>query len=88
MREIINEEVGVLMYYSSKTRTASPYLIDWHGRSFKVGKIGYHHKIKEGVIMHHIFELTDKEMTTWFRLNFNTDNLHWKLEVVSDGIAD
>lgn len=88
MREIINEEVSVIMYYSLRTRQAKPYLISWRNNDYRVGKIGYQHKIYDGKIAHHIFELTDKKATIWFRLNLNTDNLHWLLEVVSDGNAN
>jgi len=86
MREKINEEVGVVMYYSARKRLAVPYLIMWQGKEYKIGKIGYHHTIKNGTVLHHIFELVDEEETLWFRLNLDTSNLHWKLEQVSDGL--
>jgi hypothetical protein len=85
MREKIDEEVGVVMYYSAKKKVGLPYLISWQNHEYEVGEIGYHHRIFEGKTMHHIFELVDKTSALWFRLNFNTDNLHWTLEVVSDG---
>lgn len=88
MRQIIDEEVSVVMYYSSRKKYASPHLISWQNREYEVGSIGYHHKTKSGQVAHHIFELVDKTKTIWMRLNFNTDNLHWILEVVSDGNAD
>lgn len=88
MREKINEEVSVVMYYSAQKRVALPHLISWRNTDYHVGKIGYHHKIKDGVTVHHIYELIDKAETMWFRLNLNTDNLHWTLEVISDGNAD
>ena len=88
MREKINEEVSVVMYYSAKKRLALPHMLLWQSREYVVGKIGYHHKVYEGKVAHHIFEVVDKEETLWFRLNFNTDNLHWVLEAVSDGLAN
>jgi len=87
MREKINEEVSVVMYYSSKKRLATPHLVSWQNKDYLVGKIGYHHTVKEGATLHHIFELVDKEGTLWFRLNLDTSNLHWMLEAVSDGLA-
>lgn len=87
MREKINEEVSVVMYYSAQKREAIPYLISWQRKDYSVGKIGYHHTVKDGAILHHIYELVDKENSLWFRLNLNTSNLHWKLEAVSDGLA-
>lgn len=87
MREKINEEVSVVMYYSSRKKLALPHLISWNGREYIVGKIGYQHKIYDGKIAYHIFELVDKDSSMWFRLKLNTDNLHWVLEAVSDGNA-
>lgn len=88
MREKINEEVSVVMYYSAKQKKGVPYLIDWQNKEYKVGEIGYHHISREGQTLHHIFELANKEETLWMRLNFDTSNLHWKLEAISDGNAD
>ena len=88
MREKINEEVSVVMYYSAKKKIALPHIMSWRNVEYEVGTIGYHHKIFEGRTAHHIFELVDKPASLWFRLNFNTDNLHWTLEVVSDGLAN
>lgn len=85
MREKINEEVSVVMVYSARKRHAQPHIIGWQNREYKVGQIGYHHTVKDGAVLHHIYELTDKAETLWFRLNFNTNNLHWVLEAVSDG---
>ncbi len=87
MKETINQEVSVVMYYSSKKRIAQPHLINWQNRDYAVGEIGYHHTVYEGATLHHIFELVDKEKSLWFRLNFDTNNLHWLLEAVSDGLA-
>jgi len=88
MREKINEEVSVVMYYSARKRVALPHLVSWQNKDYLVDKIGYHHKIKDGVIQHHMFELTVKEEPLFMRLNFNTDNLHWTLEAISDGLAN
>lgn len=88
MREKINQEVSVAMYFSAQKRKAIPYFILWQNKEYRVGKIGYEHKIKVGETLHHIFELIDKEESIWFRLNLDTSNLHWELEAISDGIAD
>jgi hypothetical protein len=87
MREKINEEVSVVMYYSARRKLAMPHTISWQNKEYFVGKIGYHHTVRDGATLHHIFELVDKEQTLWFRLNLDTSNLHWTLEAVSDGLA-
>lgn len=87
MREKINEEVGVVMYYSPKKRVALPHLISWQNKDYPVGSIGYHHTVRDGQTLHHIFELVDKQESLWFRLNLDTSNLHWTLEAISDGLS-
>ncbi len=88
MREKINEVVSVVMYFSARKRVALPHIVSWQNRDYKVEKIGYHHTVRDGRSLHHIYELTVKETDLWMRLNLNTDNLHWTLEVVSDGNAN
>ena len=87
MKEKIDEEVSVVMYYSARKRVALPHLISWRNKEYEVGSVGYHHKVSEGKVLHHIFEVVDKTNTLWFRLDFNSDNLHWNLEAISDGNA-
>jgi len=88
MQEKINQEVSVVMYYSATKQLALPHLIRWQNNDYTIGKIGYHHTIKVGATLHHIFELTDSQDSLWFRLNLDTSNLHWKLEAISDGLAN
>ena len=87
MREKINQEVSVVMYYSARRKQALPHTISWQNKEYFVGKIGYHHTVRDGATLHHIFELVDREQALWFRLNLDTSNLHWTLEAVSDGLA-
>ena len=87
MREQIDQEVSVVMYYSASKKIAYPHLIRWQNNDYQVGKIGYHHQVRIGTTLHHIYELVDRQNCLWFRLNFNTDNLHWLLETISDGMS-
>lgn len=86
MRERINEKVSVVSYYSSQKHKFLPYQIYWQNKDWLVGELGMAHKYRNGDTWHHIFEVTDKERTLAFRLNFNTQELSWTLEVVSDGL--
>ena len=88
MKQKINQEVSVISFYNCKKQIAQPYVISWQNTDYTVGEIGYHHTIYDGRTCHHIFELVNSEQSLWFRLNFNTENLHWRLEEVSDGNAD
>lgn len=88
MRELINEKVSVIAIYSSQKRYFAPYTLAWQNKEYKIGEIGFHHKIKNGETLHHIFECADKLESMSFRLNFDTKNLSWTLEAVSDGLAE
>jgi hypothetical protein len=82
MRESINERVSVVSYYSSKKNKFLPYQIYWQNKDWAIGELGLIHKYKRGDVLHHIFEVTDKDQSMSFRLNFNTQELSWTLEVV------
>ena len=86
MREKINKKVSVVTVFSARQRAAAPYMVNWQNRDYHVGKIGYHHTIRRGETLHHIYEVVDKDNSLWMRLNFDTSNLHWVLENVSDGV--
>lgn len=88
MREVINQEVSVVSYFNAKKRLSLPHTVSWQGREYTVGKIGFHHTVRRGETLHHIYELVDKDEMLWMRLNLDTSNLHWTLEAVSDGLAD
>ena len=59
----------------------------WQNKEYYFDKIGYHHSIRKGETLHHIYELADRDNTLWFRLNLDTGNMQWKLEIVADGLA-
>lgn len=88
MREKINKEVSVVMYYSAKQKVARPHLLNWQNKDYSLGKIGYYHSYMEGRDMQHIYELVDKESTMHFRLRLDSSNLHWTLETIHDGLAN
>lgn len=88
MKQKINQEVSVIMYYKSKTKHVQPYLLHWQNSDYPLGEVSYYHSYMEGRDRQHIFELTDKEKTLWFRLRFDSLNLHWTLEAIHDGNAN
>ena len=50
MREKINEEVSVIMYYSSQKRLAMPQLMSWQNKDYPMDKIDYVHPVKDGTV--------------------------------------
>ena len=87
MREKINEEVSVVMYYSAKHKKTVPHLLNWQSKDYSLGPVDYYHSYMEGRDMQHIFELCDREGSLWFRLRLDSSNLHWTLEAIHDGLA-
>lgn len=88
MKQKINEEVSVVSYFSSKKKVFVPHLLHWQNKDYTLGQVDYYHNFMEGQERQHIFELTDKETSLWFRLRLDGANLHWTLEAIHDGLAD
>jgi hypothetical protein len=86
MIETINEKVAVITIYKPGAGHVFPYRLRWQGRDYKITKIGFHHKVREGRALFHIFSVSSDTLA--FRLKLDTETLHWILEEVSDGNPD
>jgi len=84
MLETISEPISVSFTFDSKKKSVKPRALVWGGKLHAVNKVGLHHKFKKGRTLFHVFSVASN--TTFFRLILNTDNLHWKVEEISDGI--
>ncbi len=82
MNETVGEKISVVSVYNAQEGSIMPRKIKWHGREYSINKLGYHHSVREGRTLLHIFHVTDG--TTAFRLSLNTETLHWTLEEVYD----
>ena len=85
MLEKINEKVSVVSVFSRQKNKSVPIRIKWQGRMYVVTKLGFHHSERLGRVLHHIFSVIADNM--FFRLNFDTEDLSWTLEEVSDGLT-
>lgn len=85
MSEIINEKVSVITVYDSEKGVVIPKKIKWQNRIYTIDKIGYHHTLKEGRKLIHIFSVANASIA--LKLRFDSETLHWTLEEISDGIA-
>jgi hypothetical protein len=88
MKEKIQQEVGVISYYSLRHKATVPHMLHWQNKDYPLGKVDYYHSYMEGQERQHIFELTDVTKSLWFRLRLDSSNLHWTLEAIHDGLAD
>jgi hypothetical protein len=85
MTEAINEKVSILMLYNRQSRQVKPEQMRWQGRLVKFSRLAFHHTIREGKKLIHIFSVSNGTMD--FRLSLDTETLFWTLEEVSDGLA-
>ena len=86
MNQKINEKIDVITIYKKLGGQVAPYKIRWNSRDYLITKIGYHHKVREGRTVFHIFHVCSDTLA--FRLRHDPDTLYWILEEVSDGNSD
>ncbi|PIQ72608.1 hypothetical protein COS50_02780 [Candidatus Roizmanbacteria bacterium CG03_land_8_20_14_0_80_35_26] len=86
MNEKVFEKISVVSSYNHEKNRFIPYKIRWRLRDYFIKKIAYHHKIREGRNLIHIFHVTDGNLD--FRIRLDAENLNWTLEEVSDGSSD
>jgi hypothetical protein len=77
MSEHIDEFVSVNLLSNHLKHTANPSSLYWRGRRYTLTKIGLHHTTRDGRTLIHIFSATDG--VTYFKLQFDTENLLWRL---------
>lgn len=84
MIETIQEKVEVILRFRLKPKPETEiYKIRWRGKEYLIKEIAYHHKVWEGRTRMHKFAVNTGNLD--FRLNYDTENLFWVLEEVSDG---
>lgn len=84
MIEKISAPVSVSLFYDSRKQKVLPKWVVWDGRLYPIVKIGLHHTYRQGRTLFHVFSVASKNL--FFRLILNTENLHWILEEISDGL--
>jgi hypothetical protein len=86
MIQKINSPVSVGVSFDHTKARISPRWVVWDGRLHPVAKIGLHHTFREGRVLFHVFSVASK--TIFFKLVLDTETLKWRLEEISDGLAD
>lgn len=80
--ETIDESVSVQLFSNHLKKTVVPAFVHWRGRRYTITHVGLHHTLRDGRTFLHVFSVTDGN--TFFKLQLDTDTLHWKLlEVAS-----
>lgn len=86
MIEKISAPIAVLLYFNPTTRKNTPLRVRWDGKVYAIKKVGMHHTYYEGKTLMHVFSVESE--TLFFRLVFNTQNLHWRLEEIADELPN
>ena len=86
MIEKISITISVSMTFDITKRKVFPKALIWNNRLYPILKIGLHHTFRQGRTLYHVFSVASK--TLFFRLVLNTENLHWRLEEIADGMTD
>lgn len=79
MREDRDEPVSVLAGYSEKDKLFKPLIVTWGGRDYRLGKVDFYHKTKQGLVVLHHYSLSDKDETVYFKLKLDANSLQWTL---------
>ncbi|MBI3619559.1 hypothetical protein HY214_00200 [Candidatus Roizmanbacteria bacterium] len=82
MNEAVNEKVSVVTIFNTEKGTVMPWKLRWRGRDYCVTRLGFHHTLRQGKTLLHIFSVTTHSLA--FKLKLDTDTLHWTLEEVYD----
>ncbi len=85
MIETIQEKVEVILRFRLMPKPETEiYKIRWRKKEYQIKKLAYHHKVWIGRTRIHKFAVSSG--TYDFRLTYDTENLFWILEEVSDGL--
>jgi hypothetical protein len=83
MIEKILERISVLSSYNRDNGEITIHKLRWNGRSYSIVKMGYHHKVRAGRNIFHVFHVNNDSLA--FKLQLDTENLTWWILEVSDG---
>jgi hypothetical protein len=82
----IDELVSVAWYFDAKKKKSVLLKVVWGGRVYKIEKLGLYHTFRNGNALIHVFSVLADDL--FFRLEFNSFNLLWRLKEVSDGLPE
>lgn len=81
----IDAPISVISLYDAHRHALTPKKLQWKGREYSITQFGYHHKVRIGKTLMHIFTVATD--TLCFKLRLDTDTLDWILEEVYEASA-
>jgi hypothetical protein len=85
MYENINEQISVAVIFSKGAQKVRPFKLKWKDREYEITHVDYQYKYKEGTSIIHVFSVTDG--TSFFELQYDSEDLKWMLGRISDNEA-
>ncbi len=86
MLEKILEKVEVITLFRLTPKPETRiYKLRWRGREYLITNLAYHYKVWDGRTRLHKFAVSTGSLD--FRLSYDTENLFWILEEVTDGLS-
>lgn len=76
----INQPISATLEYNAHNHISIPTRIVWRGKEYHISKLGYHHTVKQGRTLIHIFSVANE--STSFRLSLNSETLEWRLQEI------
>lgn len=80
MSATIHEKVSVVSVFNHLNGFVMPKKMRWQGRDYVMRQFAYHHRVREGRNIIHIFHVSDGDQD--YRLRLDTETLQWTLEEV------
>ena len=78
----VNEKVTVISIYDCERGSVMPVKLKWRGHIYRINKLGFHHKVRQGRTLLHVFSVANESM--FFKLILDTDTLSWSLQETYD----
>lgn len=82
----VDEMISIVWYFDANRRKTVLLKVVWKSKTYKISKIGLHHTFKKGEDLIHVFSVVADDL--FFRLEFNSVNLQWRLKEVSNGLPE
>ncbi len=86
MIEKIGEKVSVSFLFNHINGLVMPRCIEWKNTVRTIKKVGLHYTLYRGNKLIHMFSVCDAHQ--FFLLSLDTENLHWTLEEIADGMTN
>ena len=76
-------DVSMVAIFDVLAGTVTPWRFKWNNRDYTIKQITLHYPVRQGRVLHHMFEVYDGKQH--FQLDFNTETLKWRINKTDDG---